>query len=342
MMRLHIPTVLVAAPALVLLAGPLHAQIVATPVPVQGPLREGADVSAIARAGDLLLVAADERNAIEVLVAAGDGYRPSHTIDLLDEADAELDLEGLEVHDDGDGTLTVVATGSHGAARRQPDDDRTRKQNRNRLEDVRREGDRAQYARLRLDARTGRLRGEIERGSLTEFFAASPFFRAVFPPDTSTRPPSKEGGIDIEGLALTPDGELVFGLRGPILLGEFCPVVVAPFDRPKRAEVRFVRLGGLGVRGLARAADGYLILAGPVGEGEDYRLFWWDGADMVPGTDAAPARLADLGAVPKPGAESKAEGVTLLAESAASFTVLVVYDSAPDGGLTELVVPRPE
>lgn len=317
------------------------AQIIAPPVPVVGTLLEDEDISAVAVAGDLLLVAADEGNAIQVLVDGPDGYRLSHTIGLLDDPGTEMDVEGLELLDDGSGTLTVVATGSHSTARKKPDDDKTRKKNRERLEQIKPEPDRSAYVRLHLDAASGRLQGAIERGSLRPFFDRSPYFRATFRDDATRRPPAKEGGIDVEGLALEPDGRLVFGLRGPVLLGEYCPVVLVEFERPEDAEVRFVRLGGLGIRGMSRLSDGYLLLAGPVGDGEDYRLFAWDGADMVPGTDAPPARLTDLGEVPRPSEAAKPEGITVVAEDRSSYTVLVVYDSAPNGAPTALVVARP-
>jgi hypothetical protein len=334
--RLLVVSMLLATPPAAL------AQITAPQVAVVGALQEDEDISAVAAAGDLLLVAADEGNAIQVLVKGPDGYRLSHTIGLLDDPDAEMDIEGLELLDDGAGTLTVVATGSHSTARKNPDDDKTRKKNRERLEEIKPEPDRAVYVRLQLEAASGRLVGAIERGSLRPFFDQNPYFRSTFRDDAERRPPAKEGGIDVEGLALAPDGRLVFGLRGPVLLGEYCPVVVADFEHPEQAEVRFVRLGGLGIRGMARVADGYLVLAGPVGDGEDYRLFLWDGTDMVPGTDAPETELVDLGAVPRPSAAAKPEGVTVLATSPAAYTVLVVFDSAPNGAPTELSVPKPE
>ncbi len=329
-------------PALVGMGAPLDAQVTVTPVAVHGSLANGTQISAVARIGNLLILGADEGNAIQLLRAEPDGYTWSRSIDLLDDPDTEMDIEGLVALDNGDGTITVVATGSHGTARKKPEDDKTQNKNLERLQEIKPEPDRSRFVRLRLDARTGQPLGDVELGSLLPFLEASPLFEAVFPAGSSPRPPSKEGGLDIEGLAVATDSSVVFGLRGPVLLGEYTPVIFAPFDQPEQAQVRFVRLGGLGIRGMTSTAGWYLLLAGPVGDGNDYRLFWWNGVDMVPGTDAAPARLVDLASVPRPAADAKAEGVTLLAEDEGGYTVLVVYDSAANGGLTRLTIPKPE
>jgi hypothetical protein len=313
-------------------------------VPIAGAVEQGEDVSGVASAGALLVVAADEGAAIQVLRGDLAGYTPSPPIRLLPDpgSDVELDLEGLEVADRGDGTLSVFATGSHGTARRTVKDDKTVEKNRERLAEVRPEPDRSRYFRLTLDAATGERRGEVASGSLSSFFAASPYFAAQLP----GRPPSKEGGIDVEGLAVAPDGRLVFGLRGPVLLGGWAVVLVAPFERPDDAEVRFLPLGGLGIRGLAAVDGGYLVLAGPVGVGDDFRLFFWDGADGLPGSDRGPGgRPVELGPVPvPPGGDgpAKAEGLTVVAESAERYTVLVVYDGVSGGGPTLLTVDKPD
>ena len=101
----------------------------------------------------------------------------------------------LEVHDSGDGTITVFATGSHGTARKKPDDDKSQQKNRERLQDIKPEPNRALYVRLRLDAQTGQLEGNIETGSLLPFLEASPYFKAIFPGGSPMRLGSYRKGV---------------------------------------------------------------------------------------------------------------------------------------------------
>ena len=59
---------------------------------------------------------------------------------------------------------------------------------------------------------------------------------------------SKENGIDAEGLAVR-DQKLYIGFRGPVLRGNFTPILRCRFGSPiTEPEVLFVSLGGRGVR----------------------------------------------------------------------------------------------
>ncbi len=54
------------------------------------------------------------------------------------------------------------------------------------------------------------------------------------------------------------------------------------------AELRYVPLDGRGIRDIARVSDGFLILAGPVGDSPlSYELVFWDGNDGFPGVREA-------------------------------------------------------
>jgi len=92
--------------------------------------------------------------------------------------------------------------------------------------------------------------------------------------------PSKENGLDIEGMA-TSDGQTVFlGLRGPLIDGI---AVVMELTLTKRMSLsrqkpimHFLDLDGLAVRDLAHKGDAVLILAGPVGPLDGpFRLYRW-------------------------------------------------------------------
>src|SRR5262249_4849339 len=102
------------------------------------------------------------------------------------------------------------------------------------------------------------------------------------------------------------------------------------------ADLVFVDLGGLGIRDLTWAKEGFLILAGPVGHGPGgYRVFLWDGRDCLPGRrtvgDRGQVRL--LGEVPTPAAAG-AEVCSILSEPGSASEILVVSDGARAGGAT--------
>lgn len=92
--------------------------------------------------------------------------------------------------------------------------------------------------------------------------------------------------INIEGLAATPDGGLLFGFRN-LVGGEAAVVKLVNPDAvlasartlPVFGPTAWLDLGGRGIRSLDRIDDRYLIVAGrpddetPIG----YRLYWWSG-----------------------------------------------------------------
>jgi hypothetical protein len=93
------------------------------------------------------------------------------------------------------------------------------------------------------------------------------------------------GGLNIEGLTATPDGRLLLGFRNPIPGGL---ALLVPLRNPddviagKPARLGgpiLLNLGGLGVRSIDRTTDdeGYLIVAGPSGEGGPFRMYRWSG-----------------------------------------------------------------
>lgn len=102
--------------------------------------------------------------------------------------------------------------------------------------------------------------------------------------------------LNIEGLADTPDGHLLVGLRGPetipddraILVEVANPTQLMAGVQDAEAQINRVvtldlsdgpGLPGRGVRDIARVGSRYLILAGsePDGGVPPPKLFWWDG-----------------------------------------------------------------
>ena len=145
-----------------------------------------------------------------------------------------------------------------------------------------------------------------------------------------TRIPSKENGVDIEGIAVK--GETVFlGFRGPVLRDNYVPVMKFPFASPEDYALHFVELGGLGIRDMVEVSDGFLLLAGPVGDGPGSRLLsFWNGEDTIPGEDRRVKGAVELARIEAP-MEAKAEGLALLSEDDSSYTVLIVFDGLQRG-----------
>lgn len=85
---------------------------------------------------------------------------------------------------------------------------------------------------------------------------------------------AKKGGLNIEGLAEHPDGGLVLGLRGPLGDGLAGNALLVRLDATHAvASVHEIDLGGRGFRDLVWTGDRWLAIAGPVGKGDDFRLF---------------------------------------------------------------------
>ena len=155
--------------------------------------------------------------------------------------------------------------------------------------------------RVRLDADGKVLPESVVRGSLRDILANHPVlarFRNI---------PSKENGIDIEGLALMPSSEgekktkLLIGFRGPTLRGPLAVVLVVEAKdksaddgthvlKIKLLDTLYLGLGGRGIRGIGEVSGdhgGYLVLAGPVGDAPiPYVLYYWNGKDTVAEIDA--------------------------------------------------------
>jgi hypothetical protein len=97
------------------------------------------------------------------------------------------------------------------------------------------------------------------------------------------------GGLNIEGLEMTPDGQrLLLGFRSPLREGR---ALVAAIENPREVfeaqaapriapRLEELDLGGHGIRGMSWVAelDGYLVISGPVArERSQFRLWFWSG-----------------------------------------------------------------
>lgn len=300
------------------------------PVTFHGDIQGAEDISAVDAVGDFLVLGSDESNFVQLLMREGDAYRVTGDPVVLNPAAEEIDIEGI-AHD----AEWVYVLGSHAWKRKKVDADKKYKKNREALETVSREKDRERVCRFRL-APDGSA-SAVEETSLRAFLDSHPALEPL------AKVPSKENGIDLEGLAVHA-GRLYAGFRSPVLRGGFVPVARFPFADPVAgAELLYLSLDGRGVRDIARVGDGFLVLAGPSGEAAmSSRVYFWDGNDCLPGADrpAPMGVLKLLGDLPAD-ATGAAEALSVLGEGEGGYEVLVVFDGVANGNPTRYRVPRP-
>ncbi|MGE0813367.1 MAG: DUF3616 domain-containing protein [Vicinamibacterales bacterium] len=303
------------------------------PVEMVGDWADGTNISAAVVLGDRVVIGSDEIPSLQLgsWLVSGNRIRVTKTGEVpIADPGTEPDVEALAVAGDH-----LYAAGSHSSTRARADSaERRYVTNRERLleRDIEPHPERDAVYQLRLAGGQPSATG-ITRATLRDAIQAMPALRPF------VALASKENGLDIEGLA--PGGRgLLFGLRGPVLRHGFAAVLSASFEDLGHGELLMVPLDGRGVRDLVRVADGYLILAGPVGDGDDsHRIYAWNGVDCVPGAGRPPARLSLLGDVPAaPG--GKAEALVVVGESDTSFDVVIFYDSLPLGGPRRFRVTR--
>ncbi|MEO1520445.1 MAG: DUF3616 domain-containing protein [Cyanobacteria bacterium J06633_2] len=248
------------------------------------------DLSAIARTPDgHLWVGSDELTSIERLSLVGSHvYGNHHAFDAgefleLFNDESEIDIEGMDY---SQGYLWVV--GSHSYKRKRPKGKKAKKDIR-RLSDIDTDDNRYLLARVPVHDGalvTSCLSSTLSDEPLTAAMLAKTDQRNMLMTALSEDPhigpfiqmklPSKDNGLDIEGIAVT--GNRIFlGLRGPVLRGWAIILeleVAVDTESPhvlllKEQEngdlyrKHFVDLNGLGVRELSLQGDDLIILAGP-------------------------------------------------------------------------------
>ena len=278
--------------------------------------------------GNYLLVVSNEaigekedHHAIQVFERTGDGafrfVRDEIIFEEEDDTCLEADFEGLTLSGD---RLYVV--GSHSSSHKKQKADKTYKKNRKALLDLETDTCKSRNTLLefRIDAqaRLTRPGRRIKTKAVLHDHAVLSAFAAL---------PSKENGVDIEGLA-AKDGALYLGFRGPVLRENFVPIARVDPSGADEPELLFVKLGGRGVRDIAAMTDGFLILAGPNGDQDwSFELFHWDGRDMVTGSDRPQGgTVRHLCSVPRD-PDGNPEGLAILSRSATAADVILVYDS---------------
>lgn len=100
--------------------------------------------------------------------------------------------------------------------------------------------------------------------------------------------PKAKGGLNIEGLASTPEGHLLIAFRNPVPEGKALlvplinPSAVITGARAQFGRPLFLDLGGLGIRDIARHEDTYVIIAGPYNGKGKFHIYCWEGHGSSP------------------------------------------------------------
>ena len=314
-----------------------------------------ADISAAAFSDDgYLWVGSDEMIGVERLEAIGSHSYGKHQrfllkdyIDLFN-TDDEIDIEGMDY---SEGYLWL--TGSHSTKRKKVKDKSDAK-NLDRLATITTDLNRFILARIpvvdgeliksyspvsgkKLTAAC--LQTTKERNILFELLKEDrhlkPFITAAIP--------SKDNGLDIEGLAVAGD-KLFLGLRGPVLRG-WAIILELELDLSEpgiltlkeltdegvKYKKHFFNLNGLGVRELCIKDKDLIILAGPTMDLEgEMEIFCWQDAlknldDLIHSQDKGD--LIPLFDLPFTIGSDHAEGLALYSYLDANDSLMVFYDS---------------
>ncbi len=234
------------------------------------------NLSAAAAAGAFLWTGSDEGRTVECLEPHGTGYRlhRQFSLDALFRGlpgrptGAEVDVESIAI---SNGVLWIA--GSHCRVRLNRKD-HTRVDPR-----FRSRPSRCLLGAVKLTADGGGIEGRGVAlpfdgpGSLRARLGADPFIAPFI--DL----PSKENGLDIEGICAT-EGSLFLGLRGPVVDSIAIAVELQLSSTGgvtrQKPRLHFLDLGGLGIRDLTRKGRDLIVLAGPVSViNEPFRLFRW-------------------------------------------------------------------
>ncbi|MBK1880831.1 DUF3616 domain-containing protein [Luteolibacter pohnpeiensis] len=234
----------------------------------------------------------------------------------------ELDIEAIAADPENH---RYFVTGSHGVGKKKADVQPPRET----------------VFEVPVDPESGEiLRSQIRRSSLLPWFQNDDLFQDF------VRAPLQQNGINIEGLAFR-DGKLWFGMRGPNIDGTCHIIEISSeslFSGDKtEGKSHEIQLGDdYGVRELTAVRDGFLIIAGnsaaeaskkiPVtltNQPDDtFHLYFWK-----PGQKAE--KIGQL-----PHSSGKAEAMLVLDDTPSHCDLLVIFDSAPEGGPIAIRVHR--
>ena len=315
------------------------------------------NLSAIVLSESHLWLGGDEGTSVHRMTLEPSGEFASHTTfelkDILSLPGAdgeEIDIEGLDVNE---GYLWLI--GSHSSKRKKAEDTKTADENMQRLGRLELQGNRFTLGRVPLDPSAtpvrshgalaaARLDGDASGNALTAALSAdahvAPFVARPRPDGSLEGIPSKDNGLDVEGLAVS--GRRVFcGLRGPVLRGWAiileleltggdgqAPLSLKPLGQSGEPYLKhFLNLRGLGIRDLVIDGTDLLVLAGPSMDLDGpVNIYRWKGAlDVRAHSLTWTKDLSLLVTVPFGVGKDHAEGLSLASRT--PMTLMVCYDS---------------
>jgi hypothetical protein len=119
------------------------------------------------------------------------------------------------------------------------------------------------------------------------------------------------------------------------------PVLRLSFDDPADYELRFLQLGGRGIRSLARVDRGFLVLARPEHDRpDDNVIYFWNGLDHITLDGGSPGRVEQLTRIDAPRGGTP-EAICVAAKHDTSYEILVLYDGIPQGHPLRMRIPHP-
>ena len=313
------------------------------------------DISAAAFSPDgNLWIGSDEMIGVECLSPVGNHKYGEHQRFLLKDyvelfnTDDEIDIEGMDY---SDGYLWL--TGSHSTKRKKVKDKKDA-ENLDRLATTTTDLNRFILARIPvIGGKLVKSYSPAEGNQLTAACLETTETRNILwqllKEDRHLKPfidagiPSKDNGLDIEGLAVRGN-KLFMGLRGPVLRGwaiileleiESTAEGILSFKEIGEAGARYKKhffdLNGLGVRELCLRGDDLIILAGPTMDlsGEMQILCWQDALnnldDLIHSQDNGD--LTALFDLPFTVGSDNAEGLALYSYLDTNDSLMVFYDS---------------
>lgn len=314
------------------------------------------DISAAAFSPDgNLWLGSDETTGVERLSPSGSHSYGEHQRFLLQDyvnlfnTEEEIDIEGMDF---SAGYLWL--TGSH-STKRQKVKGKDDEKDLERLATVTTELNRFILARVPIiNGELVKSCSPVEKETLTAACLQTVDERnvlfALLEEDRHLKPfitagiPSKDNGLDIEGLAVQ-ENRLFLGLRGPVLRGwaiilelelestESGVLSLKEVTEGAKYKKHFLALNGLGIRELCIRDENLIILAGPTMDLEgEMQIFCWQNAleksdDLIHSQDDGD--LIPLFDVPFIVGSDHAEGLALYSYLEEKDSLMVFYDS-PD------------
>ena len=118
---------------------------------------------------------------------------------------------------------------------------------------------------------------------LLEDMIAAPQLQKYLLAHSASLLPEEPGAFNIEGLAATPEGGLLIGLRNPAPRGMALVIPLLNPDQVVHGEAALLGeaieldLGGLAIRSMELVGLAYMIVAGPPADQGEFALYRWSG-----------------------------------------------------------------